>query len=298
MLVLVACLITVLILLSVHRQRCLVFFATLVLLTMLYGITPTRATAPSVQSTSVSAPAEVLYFFNSPETVRHEGVLGQALIPANASRERAFFHFVNKTGSTCVFQLSLPRGSRVLRLGWSVSRDPLLAGTQAASRFLSSVPKNDISKIQETLRESVTVSGIVEFLPPASGGYLTASLGAGSLVHGAKVDRVALAEVVAGSLTRGGATLRLCDKPVQGRVSGEYGSSLIVRSNSAGKLQVNPRGGSLRFVAQLKRTGAVIVTQSLSTYHWHTVAQVAAGDEWEIIPVGGAFYPMELRLAP
>lgn len=265
--------------------------------------------AKPAPDTSVLPPSSpTLYFLNTPETVKQEGVLANFHI-LGKEPSRIFFHFRNFTGSAQTFRLAIS-GSALNKARWGFikSLHPGVAGSRAAEKFMTMTVKNDPIGISLSarVRHGETISGIVEGVPiNKAGATVKVQMGRSeSNVHGSliqkynnydttKIKSIAEGEKIAfrlGELSPGG-------------VDGEYGSTLrFVLVNTSikqkVKLSLSPRAGAIMFVYSIN--GVVTCTKIIPTYRDTAIVTLYLKPNEKVtietFIAGGWCYPCELRI--
>lgn len=246
--------------------------------------------SPGEQTSSGS-----VYYFNSPESVKSPGTLGEAYLPSGKPA-RLFFHFVNRTNHVQPFKVVAEGAWCAGRNGFGLSPDPGKAGTKAAIQFLS----NNVSA-PPTLNVSPgeTVSGIIDCHPIADT-RVVCSMGTGPTKWKVEVANSILE--IRDVDMKPGKTSVLIGSDDPGTVKGGYGTTVRLRfHNKTAKkmhvtMMVSPRGGALPFVYLVNKS--VSMTDSIparATKHLFTT-EVLPGQVlvMDTIPTGGYSYPVKV----
>ena len=134
-----------------------------------------------ISATWASTP-NTLIFLNQPESVYHTGVLGRIEVTAG-EHYRVFFHYVNKTKTKQIFQITGPLQQTVG--GTSVQEFPGPAGSAAAALLLDQMPAS--FPIKTMVMVGQTVSGVIDGIASKNGSVI-AQLGASTkMINGSKV---------------------------------------------------------------------------------------------------------------
>ena len=280
----------------------------------LLGSTPvgSKALLPAKQEVVTQRQSPTLYYLNAPETVTRSGALARFKI-SGRSTARIFFHFKNATGSPTVFRISIA-GSAMSSAYWGIATDkePGIAGSRAAERFLSSESRTRDPQgvsLSARVEKGATVSGIVEGIPISpTGATVTAVLGDSNHDHKdwhiQKSSFVEIAKPVQLELGKS-FIVRLGDHASQpNRIDGDYGSTMKIRITNLAtvpqkiRIGVSPRGGDAAFVYRIRgvvrRTNVIKVGSDAAIIS--IILQPMGVLTLDTIPLGGWCYPVEVRI--
>lgn len=236
-----------------------------------------------------------IYYFNSPESVKRPGIVGEAFLPCGKPA-RLFFHFVNKTGHIQPFKLLSDGNWGAGRNGFGLNMEPGKAGIEAARKFLTN---NQTPPPGLNVLPGQTISGMIDCLP-VTDTHLTCSLGTGPTHWKVETANNPI-EVQDTDLGHGTVSL-VVGSDTPGAVDGCYGTTVRLQFHNRTakpmrvKLSVSPRGGALPFLYLYNNT--VSMTDSIPARALQPlfITTVPGGGAVviETIPTGGYNYPVKV----
>lgn len=259
------------------------------------------------QNTTISVPAEKLYYLNYPESIHRSGLLGDVTTPNKEQKTRIFFHFVNKTHKKQQFVIHFDHGVRNYKFGYGVSKEPGCAGSIGVKHFFECKPvdKADGIYFSTMLGVGETISGICDGTT-SSATKVESFFGCNKNNFPHKIsESVNVSEKIE--------LYPSIDKPSVVRlgtnrnhlVDGDYGTTFkfsikpIISKNSTVEVSISPRGGraSICFLQNgLVKSTPVILAKHIYVFYRQIIKP---GDciTFDTMLPGGYSYPVEIHFS-
>lgn len=266
----------------------------------LFGINFTVLSEPIAGSKSV---VPILYFLNTPETVRTTGILAEESVSAGTEC-RVFFHYKNGTSHLQKFSISSSETWNNTHSGVFTSQSPGDAGATAAENFLKSKSINSGLSYSYCLKSGEVISGIIDGFP-VSNGRFSCSLGAGSAIKDRKITKISNVFMTHSFDFHPGDGIISVGVSPDKKVLGNYGTTEKIIGTSIFQypvlLTVSAIACSGNIQIVYSRNGEVYKTPFVRIHKqlklWTQTLYPNGVVSLETIPIGGYCYPLKFKFS-